>query len=91
MENNNNNNYMDLIPFNLKDFTSTLLKSIIEYHCLFKSDSPYIIDVFDCNKNSIDRSFEIEMYFNIPLHEYDPEYDLSVQDLREDIIAACTF
>jgi hypothetical protein len=88
--NSSNNNFSDLIPINLKSFSLSQFKSILEYHCVYKNDSPYEVLVYDCNKNIIDKYFEFELYFDIHLVSGNPEYNLSVNILREDIIAVCT-
>jgi hypothetical protein len=91
MKNNNNKNFnKSLIPFSLEYFSLSDFKRILEYPCLFKNDSPYLVHIYDSNKNSIDRSYEFELYFKIPLDKSDPEYDLSLQDLKDDIVADCT-
>ena len=87
----NNNNNINLIPFSLESFSLSDFKRILEYHCVFKNDSPYEVNLYDSNKNSLDKSFEFEAYFKIPLDESNPEYDLSLQDLKKDIVAVCTW
>jgi len=89
-KNYNNNNIFDLVPINVKCFNISQFKLILKYYCLFNNDSPYLIHILDCNKNSLDWSREFELYFSTPLDVYNQDFDLSANMLRNDIMRACT-
>lgn len=88
--NKNSNNIFDIVPFNLKSFSLSQFKLILKYHCVFNSDRPYLLHIYDCNKNYLDWSREFELYFNIPLYVDHPDFHLSASLLRNDIIKVCT-
>jgi len=48
-----------------------------------------LIHILDCNKNSLDWSREFELYFSTPLDVYHPDFYLSANMLRNEIIGAC--
>lgn len=87
--NNNRNNIFDIIPFNFKSISLSQFKLVLKYHCAFNSDRPYLLHIYDCNRNSLNWSRKLELYFNIPLDEHDPGYDISASILRNDIIKVC--
>lgn len=90
--NNNSNNIFDIVPFNLKSFSLSQFKLILKHHCDFSSNRPYLLHlyIYDCNKNSLDWSREIELYFNTPLDVDQLDFDLSARFVRDDIINVCT-
>ena len=92
--NNNSNNIFDIIPFSLKSFSLSQFKLILQYHCHFNIDRPYItnikLHIYDCNKNSLGWDREIELYFNTPLDVDHPAFDLYICFVRDEIIKVCT-
>jgi len=90
MDNNNNNVY--LISFNLKSFSLSDFKFILQkYSYSNPSDtliSPYFLHLFDSNKDYIGY-LEFKLVFNTSSAEDDPEYELGVHLLYYFIIKAC--
>lgn len=88
-KNYNNNNIFDLVPINCKSFSLLQLEAILYYYCLFNNYSPYKINILDCNKNPINCSKELKLYFNTSTDIDHPDYHISANVLRYDIIRAC--
>jgi hypothetical protein len=71
MKNNSSNNiFSDLRPINLKSFSLSQFKSILEYHCVYKNDSPYEVLIYDCNKNILYKYFEFELYLVFKINKF---------------------
>lgn len=93
MDNNNYN--INLIPFNLKSFSLSDFKSIMQKYSYFNSNRrsdtlirPYFLHIFDSNKDYIGY-LEFKLAFNTPSAEDDPEYELGIHLLKHFMMKTC--
>jgi len=88
-------NNPNLIPFNTKYFTVEDFRCIMLKYSYFNNNTwsdrlinPYYVHIFDCNKDYIGY-FKIQLTFNTPLAENDPEYVLGLHLFHHYLIKTC--
>jgi hypothetical protein len=92
---NNNNNHIDLLPFNLKSFSLKDFKAIMQKYSYFNSNTssdklitPYFLHIFDSNKDYIGY-LEFKLAFVTPSAEDDPKYELGVHLIKYYMLKTC--